>query len=103
MKANRINPNLTEVAGDRVTVLFSYATPVAAHVQGEGYYRTETRHSVTTSRHINTWLAANAGIAWQTLVKERPQAWFNALDFSTKDADAYVALSDRMDADKAAK
>ena len=37
-------------------VLFSYETPVAAFIEGEGYVRTATKYSVTTSRHINKWL-----------------------------------------------
>ena len=50
------NTNAIEVdKGDRV-VLFSYSTAVAVLVKGEGFYRTEQKYSVTTSRHINKWL-----------------------------------------------
>ena len=48
--------NMTEVETDLGRVLFSYRTPVAAYVYGEGYVRTEKWWSVTTSRHINKWI-----------------------------------------------
>jgi hypothetical protein len=56
MRLNKLGPNKTEViVGDR-TVLFSYNTPVAYHVKGVGYFVTEKKFSVTTSKHINQWL-----------------------------------------------
>lgn len=85
MKANRINPNQTEIIGAQVSVLFSYATPVAAHVAGVGYFRTSVRHSVTTSRHVNTWLRDNG--ASMDKVREMRQEFFDAIDF---DADAIM-------------
>jgi hypothetical protein len=45
---------------DGRAVLFSYATPVAAFVPGRGYLKTETHHSVTTSRHVNAWAGKDA-------------------------------------------
>ncbi len=51
-----IGSNMTEVETSTATVLFSYRTPVAACIRGEGYVRTNKRWSVTTSRHINKWL-----------------------------------------------
>ena len=36
-------------------VFFSYETPVAAIIGGQ-VLKTDTWHSVTTSRHINTWV-----------------------------------------------
>ena len=48
MRCSQIGGNATVIEGDRVSVLFSYATPVAAHIQGRGYFRTATKHSVTT-------------------------------------------------------
>ena len=48
--------NMTEVETDLGRVLFSYRTPVAAYVYGEGFVRTEKWWSVTTSRHINKWI-----------------------------------------------
>ena len=64
----------TEVTDGRITVLFSYATPVAAHVEGRGYLKTEERHSVTTSRHINAFLGAARDRA-----EVMPQAWFDGI------------------------
>jgi len=77
MKLNPIASNMTEIeTAGGITVLFSYSTPVACHIQGEGYYRTDKHHSVTTSRHINKWLALN-GACVRDAVK--PQAYFDGL------------------------
>lgn len=57
MRLRAIGPNQTEVtftSGNRV--LFSYETPVAAWVAGEGYVKSLTHYSTTTRRHINQWL-----------------------------------------------
>ena len=37
-------------------ILYSYTTPVAALVPGQGYLRTNKYYSKTTSGHINKWL-----------------------------------------------
>jgi len=50
------NTNAIEVDRGACVVLFSYQTAVAVLVKGEGWYRTDQRYSVTTSRHINKWL-----------------------------------------------
>ena len=56
MKIKPIGSNQTELhLADGRVVLFSYETPVALHVPGEGYYRTSERYSVTTSKHVNRW------------------------------------------------
>jgi hypothetical protein len=49
---------LTFVTTDHrtVRVLFSYRTPVAALVSGQGYIRTKERHSATSVRHASQWL-----------------------------------------------
>lgn len=49
------NQNEVEIS-DTVTVFFSYKTPVAAHVSGRGYLKTDKFWSKTTSRHINKWI-----------------------------------------------
>lgn len=74
MKLNSIGSNMTEVTlADGTAVLFSYKTPVAACMgDGSGFYRTECRWSVTTSRHINKWLG-------DAKAQEKPQAFFDAL------------------------
>jgi hypothetical protein len=76
MKLRPIASNMTELESGDKTVLFSYQTPVACHIAGEGYYRTSKRWSVTTSKHIGKWLAANRA---QGPVAERDQAFFDAL------------------------
>jgi hypothetical protein len=72
MKIKPIAPNHSEVEiSPALTVFFSYQTPVAALKNGI-YYRTEKRHSNTTTRHLNKWLdGVNAEIM--------PQAWFDSL------------------------
>ena len=66
MKLKNIGSNMTEVETDKGTILFSYSTPVAACLNGNGnhqpgFIRTSKKWSVTTSRHINKWLeGANA-------------------------------------------
>jgi hypothetical protein len=52
-------------------VLFSYQTPVAC-LSDNGYYRTATKWSGTTTRHINKWLGG-------VLAKEQPQQFFDEL------------------------
>ena len=56
MKLTPIASNMTEVETSEARILFSYRTPVAAYVFGEGFVKTEKWWSVTTSRHINKWL-----------------------------------------------
>ena len=61
MQLTPIASNMTEVETSEARILFSYRTPVAAYVFGEGYVRTEKWYSVTTSRHINKWLDLRQG------------------------------------------
>jgi len=76
MELNPIGPNQTELRFDNGTViLFSYKTPVAANVDGV-FYRTTTKHSVTTSRHINQWLG-------RAKARPQPQEWFTLLTCQT--------------------
>ena len=56
------NQNLVKL-NSGVQVLFSYRTPVAAYVPGEGYFRTNQNWSKTTSKHINKWLRGAIGVA----------------------------------------
>lgn len=61
MKLKRIKKqNAIVLSNNGVEVLFSYETPVAAFIPGQGYIRTETFWSVTTSRHINQWTGPDA-------------------------------------------
>lgn len=76
MKLKPQGANATEVQlTPDVTVLFSYQTPVACHVAGIGYARTDIAHSRTTQKHITQWLARNG--ARDCAVK--PQAYFDAI------------------------
>ena len=77
MKLKPIASNMNEIeTPDGISVLFSYSTPVACHVPGEGYFKTVEHFSVTTSRHINKWLALNGGSAYKGT---KPQAYFDGL------------------------
>ena len=79
MQLTPIASNMTEVETSDARVLFSYSTPVAAYIYGEGFVRTEKWYSVTTSRHINKWLDGSQA-------KEVPQEKINLL--AQVDADA---------------
>ena len=73
MKLTPISANCNEVTvnegkSTEIIVLFSYRTPVAARTP-QGNFKTEVKHSVTTSKHINQW----GGKTWET----KPQAWFD--------------------------
>lgn len=58
MKLNPVGSNQTELELENgITVFFSYKTPVAVFVPGKGALVTETKYSVTTSRHINAAVA----------------------------------------------
>ena len=56
MKVRNIGSNQTEVEANGKMILVSYQTPVACQIEGEGFYRTSKKWSVTTSKHINKWL-----------------------------------------------
>jgi hypothetical protein len=58
MELTRIGPNTTVLnfPSKRIMVLFSYSTPVAALVFGQGYLKTDQHYSITTSKHINKWI-----------------------------------------------
>ena len=58
-------------------LLFSYKTPVAFYEMNTGnYYRTETKYSKTTSRHINNWLKDRNALEKAT---DKPQQFFDEL------------------------
>ena len=72
MKLRQIASNMTQLdLNNGYQVLFSYQTPVAC-LSDNGYYRTSTKWSLTTSRHINKWLDG-------VLAKEQPQQFFDEL------------------------
>ena len=61
-----ITPQSTNVTlatfNNGVQVLFSYKTPVACYIPNRGYFRSAQQFSVTTSRHINTWMGKGGNI-----------------------------------------
>ena len=72
MQLRQIASNMTQLdLKDGTSVLFSYKTPVAC-LSDNGYYRTSTKWSATTTRHINKWLDG-------VLAKEQPQSFFDEL------------------------
>lgn len=71
MELNQLGSNQTEIRTDKYIVLFSYNTAVAYWKDGV-YYKTNKKHSVTTSKHINKWLGA-------TPVTEVPQGELDIL------------------------
>lgn len=72
MNLTTIGANQTMITlADGSQVFFSYNTPVAAYLPGEGYLVTATKHSATTSKHVNAW----AGKGCET----RPQEFFDNL------------------------
>ena len=57
MKIKQLGSNQIELhTKDGTIVLFSYDTPVAALINN-GYVKTDTKYSNTTTKHINKWLA----------------------------------------------
>ena len=77
MQLTPIASNMTEVETSEARILFSYRTPVAAYIFGEGFVKTDQFWSVTTSRHINKWL--RDGHEDLPECKEIPQARLDSL------------------------
>ena len=76
MKLIPIAANQNEVEIGDVTVLFSYKTPVACHVAGEGFSKTDKFWSRTTSKHIGQFIARNGGSG---AVSVKPQSYFDTI------------------------
>lgn len=71
MKLVNLGSNMTELElTDGSTVFFSYNTPVAGFIPGQGVFRTEKWFSQTTSKHINKWIKQNHPSATQTIVSQ---------------------------------
>lgn len=76
MELKNIGANKTELNVDGVVILFSYSTPVAAFVSTvsnlpAGWYKTNKKHSKTTSKHVNQWYSGE--------YQEKDQQWFDNL------------------------
>ena len=71
MKIRSLKSNQTEVElNNGTTVFVSYQTPVAAFLPGQGFMRTNKKWSVTTSRHINSWIRDTAPMETVTLINQ---------------------------------
>ena len=71
MKIKTIASNLTELQINDMNIAFSYSTPVAGW-DDEGAFRTDTKFSPTTSKHIKKYLGAafdNARVVPQSLIE----------------------------------
>ena len=71
MQLTPIASNMTEIETKDARILFSYRTPVAAYIFGEGFVKTEKYWSVTTSRLYYKRCARDA--------KEIPQSRLDSL------------------------
>ena len=57
MILKQIGSNQTELTlNNGNSIFFSYETPVAGHTLADGYFKTDTHYSRTTSKHINQYL-----------------------------------------------
>ena len=71
MKLKQMAANVTELTINDTNVMFSYETPVAGWNE-DGAFRTDEKFSVTTTKHINKYLAgASANIV--------PQKWIESI------------------------
>jgi hypothetical protein len=76
MELTPIKANCTELNLSNYIVLFSYKTPVAYFDKKIGeYYKTSTKWSRTTSKHITQWLAGK----YANEPKEVPQDVLDSL------------------------
>ena len=73
MKVISLGSNMTEVVLGGRSILVSYETPVALHIEGMGYIVTDKKWSRTTSRHISKFLNGDKPY------KTEPQEYFDAL------------------------
>jgi len=70
LKINTANSTTVSLK-DGTEVLFSYETPVAAFLPGQGYVQTEVGYSSTTTRHIRAFTGGKC--------EKRPQEFFDTL------------------------
>jgi len=76
MIIKNIGSNQTEVQAHGCRVLVSYSTPVALQAPSGKYYKTDQKHSVTTSKHINKWCPDNVEMVPQAVMDEWETADF---------------------------
>lgn len=75
MKLRQIASNMTELAIDNASILFSYETPVAGW-DDDGAFETETKYSVTTSKHITKYFG---GKERRAAARAVPQSYIDQL------------------------
>ena len=76
---NQTELKITNLQGTGLTVFFSYKTPVAYHITGEYPVVTNTKHSQTTTKHINQWLSRN-GFSKESIVEAHQQDIESSVD-----------------------
>ena len=72
MRLRKIGSNMSEVEVSGNFILFSYETPVAGrsiNQEGEGFFKTSTKYSVTTTKHITQYFKSE----WSISAKEVPE------------------------------
>ena len=83
MRLKSIGSNMSEVEVNGNFILFSYETPVAGrcsiHQEKDGFFKTSTKYSATTTRHINKYFSDEWGIDAKTAVPEVSQEFINGL------------------------
>ena len=68
MKLKHLGPHQTQLTFENGSqVFYSYETPVAGQLSNGRYFKTSTKWSATTSRHINKWLE---GVDAMELIQE---------------------------------
>ncbi len=73
MNLVNLGSNMNELVLGNRSILISYQTPVALHIEGTGYIVTEKKWSRTTSKHINKFLNGDKPY------KIEPQEYFDNL------------------------
>ncbi len=91
LKIHQLGSNMVELELGDTWILFSYSTPVAARVPGEGWFRTEKFHSMTTSRHINKWLGGREAATM-------PQEFFDGLADQSREVAKQATQEDALTA-----
>ena len=82
MKLKNIGSNMSEVEVNGNFILFSYETPVAGRSisqENDGFFKTSTHYSATTTRHINKYFRNEWDIDAKTEVSEVSQDFINGL------------------------
>ena len=76
MQLKPLGNNQTQIETKNGVILFSYETPVAAILHDNGLnpkaYRTSSKFSNTTTKHINKWLNGRDA-------EEKEQSFFDSL------------------------